>query len=74
MCLYVQILGIHQKEPYRKYVSSHFLTFPIELHLVRFGGGACFTFELHCSLPSTPSLFVMISLHIRKYVSLLHLA
>jgi len=32
---------------YLKYVSSHFLSLPIELHLVRFGLGTSFTFELH---------------------------
>jgi len=42
-----------------KYVSSHFLALAIELHLVRFKLGACFTFELHCSLPSTPSLLLL---------------
>jgi len=34
----------------------------IELHLVRFGSGASFTFELHCSLPSTPSLLLLFHL------------
>jgi len=48
-----------KKNHYLKYVSSHILTLAIELHLVRFGGGACFTFELHCSLPSTPSLLLL---------------
>jgi len=41
-----------------KYVSSH-LTLVIELHLARFGGGTSFTFELHCSLPSTPLLLLI---------------
>jgi len=50
---------IKQKEPYLKYVSFHFLALAIELHLVRFGTGASFTFELHCSLPSTPSLLLL---------------
>ena len=44
-----------KKNPYLKYVSSHFLTLAIELHMVHFGGSASFTFELYCSLPSTPS-------------------
>jgi len=35
-----------KKNPYLKYVSSHFLTLAIELHLVRFGSGASLTFEL----------------------------
>jgi len=48
-----------KKNPYLKYVSSHFLILTIELHLLRFGSGACFTFELHCSLPSTPSLLLL---------------
>jgi len=48
-----------KKNPYLKYVSSHFLILSIELHLVRFGSGASFTFELHCSLPSTPSLLLL---------------
>jgi len=30
----------------------------IELHLVRFRLGVSFTFELHCSLPSTPLLLL----------------
>jgi len=47
------------KNPYLKYVSSHFLILEIELHLVRFGSGASYTFELHCSLPSTPSLLLL---------------
>jgi len=42
-----------------KYVSSHCLILAIELHLVRFGSGASFTFELHCSLSSTPSLLLL---------------
>jgi len=49
---------ISQKEPYLKCVSSHFLTMAVELHLVRFGLGTSYTFELHCSLPSTPSLLL----------------
>ena len=35
-----------KKNPYLKYVSSHFLTLAIEKHMVRFGFGASFTFEL----------------------------
>jgi len=40
-----------KKNPYLKYLSSHFLILAIELHLVRFGGGVSFTFgfELHYS-------------------------
>jgi len=34
-----------KKNLYLKHVSSHFLTLAIELHLVRFGLGASFTFE-----------------------------
>jgi len=48
-----------KKNPYIKYVSSHFLTLAIEIHLVRFRLDASFTFELHCSLPSTPSLLLL---------------
>ena len=48
-----------KKNPYLKYVSSYFLTLAIELYLVRFGSGASFTFELHCSLPSTTSLLLL---------------
>jgi len=48
-----------KKNPYLKYVLSHFLFLAIESHLVRFGSGASFTFELHCSLPSTPSLLLL---------------
>jgi len=47
-----------KKNPYLKYVSSHFLSLAIELHLVRFGLGASFILELHCSSPSTPSLLL----------------
>ena len=57
---YIQNLAIRQKEPvYLKYVSTYFLTWAIELHLVRFGWGASFTFVIHCSLPSTPSLLLL---------------
>ena len=48
-----------KKNLYLKYMSSHFLILAIELHLVRFGLGASFTFELHCSLPCTPSLLLL---------------
>jgi len=48
-----------RKNPYLKYVSSHFLILAIELHSVRFGSCASFPFELHCSLPSTPSLLLL---------------
>ena len=44
---------------YLKYVSSHLLTLAIELHLVLFGLGASFTFELHCSLPPPPLLLAL---------------
>jgi len=47
------------KNPYLKYVLSHFLSLTIELHLVRFRLNASFTFELHCSLASTPLLIVV---------------
>ena len=47
-----------KENPYLKCVSSHFLTSAVELHLVRFGLGASFTFELHCSSPPTPSLLL----------------
>jgi len=48
-----------KKNPYLKNVSSHFLTVAVALHLVRFGLGTSFTFELHCSLPSTPLLLLL---------------
>ena len=48
-----------KKNPHLKYVPSHFFILAIELHLVRFGSGPSFTFELHCSLPSTPSLVLL---------------
>jgi len=48
-----------KKTSYLEYVSSYFLTLAIELHLVRFGGGASFAFELHCSLHSTLSLLLL---------------
>jgi len=47
-----------KKNPYLKCASSQFLSLAVELHLARFGLGASFTFELHCSLPSTPSLLL----------------
>ena len=47
-----------KKNPYLKYVPFHFLTLAITLHLARFRLGASFTFELHCSSPSTPSLLL----------------
>jgi len=47
-----------KKNPYLKYASSQCLILTIELHLVRFESGAFFTFELHCSLPSTPLLLL----------------
>ena len=60
---YIQDLA---KKTYLKYVSVHFLALTIELHLVRFGLGAPFTFELH-SLLITVHTFavVIISLHIK---------
>jgi len=45
-----------KKNAYLKYLSSHFL---IELHLVRFGLGTSFTFELDSSLPSVTSLLLL---------------
>jgi len=54
-----RISSFGKKNSYQKYVSSHFLTLAIELHLVRFGLDASFTFELHCSLPSTPTLWLL---------------
>jgi len=48
-----------KKNPYLKYVPSHFLILTIELRLVRLRSGASFTFELHCSLPFTPSLLLL---------------
>jgi len=55
----IRIWSSFKKDPYLKYVSYHFLTLAIELHLFRFRLGASFTFELHCSLPSTPSLLLL---------------
>ena len=51
------------KNPYLKYVSSHFLTLAIEFHLAQFRLGASFTCELHCSLPSTPLLLLLFPSH-----------
>jgi len=45
-----------KKNPYLKYVSSHFLTLANDLHLVRFGVGASY---LNCSLPTPPSLLLL---------------
>jgi len=42
-----------------KYMSSHFLTLTVEVLLVRCGLDTSFTFELRCSLPSTPSLLLL---------------
>ena len=44
-----RIWSSDKKNPYLKYVPSHFQTLAVELHLVRFGLGASFTFEIHCS-------------------------
>ena len=55
---YIQNLAIRQKNPYLKYVLFHFLTLAIALHLVRFGLGASYTFEQHCSSLSTPLLLL----------------
>jgi len=57
--MYLLHSEIGEKNTYLKYVSSHFLPLTIELHLVRSGLGTSFTFELHCSLPSTPSLLFL---------------
>jgi len=73
---------IWQKQCVSQYVSSHFLTLAIELHLVHFGLGASFTFELYCSLPSTPSLLLfrftkcnsIAKVRKRKYAILFHLS
>jgi len=42
----IRVWSSGKKNPYLKYVSSHFLILAIELHSVRFGSGASFTFEL----------------------------
>jgi len=55
-----------KKNPYLEYASSLFLILAIELHLVRFGSGASFTFELHRSLLSTPSLLLYFASHMDK--------
>ena len=62
-----------KKNPYLKHASSHFLTLAIEIDLARFGRGASFTFELHCSLPFTPRCCYYSASH-KKYAILLHLA
>jgi len=54
-----RIWSFDKKNTYMKYVPSHFLSLTIELHLVRFGSGASFTFELHCSWPSTLLLLLL---------------
>jgi len=48
-----------KNNPYVKYVSSHFVTLAIEIHLAHFRGVASFTFELHYSLPSVSSLLLL---------------
>jgi len=47
-----------KKNPYLKCMCRPISTLAIELHLVRFGLSTFFTFKLHCSLPSTPSLLL----------------
>jgi len=54
-----RIWSFVKKNTYLKYVSPHFLTLAIELHLVRFGLGASFTFEQHCSLLPTLLLLLL---------------
>jgi len=54
-----------KKNPYLKYVSSHFLILAIELHLVRFGSGASFTFELRCSYHPHLRCFYYFTLHMK---------
>jgi len=56
--MYLLHVQIGKKNPYLQYVSSHFLTLAIELHLVRLGLGASFTFELHCSVITGPLLLL----------------
>ena len=69
-CYTFRIWSSGKKNPYVKYVSSHFLTLSIELHLVCFGLGASFAFG------ATVHTFVVviISLHMRKLAMSLHLA
>jgi len=58
-CYMFRIWSSGKKNPYLKYVSSHFLTLLVESHLVCFGLGAFHTFGLHCPSPSTPSLLLL---------------
>jgi len=50
---------IWQKEPASQICVVPFSTLANESHLVHFGLATSFTFEMHCSLPSTPSLLLL---------------
>jgi len=65
---------ITEKNPYLKWVSSHFLTLTVEVHLVRCGLDASFTFSTTLLITVHTFAVVIISLHIRKYAILFHLA
>ena len=52
----------------------HFLTLATELHLVHFGGGDSFTLNYIAHYRPHLLAVVIISLHIRKYAILFHLA
>jgi len=62
-----------KKKPYLQYVLSNFLTLAIELHLVHIRFGASYIWTTLLITVHTFAV-VIISLHIRKCVILLHLA
>jgi len=70
---YIQNLVIRQKAPTSQTCVFHFLILTIELHLVRFEGGASYLWTKLRIILHTFAV-VSISLHIRKYAILLHLA
>jgi len=56
---YIQNLTIRLKEHVPQICVVPFSTLAVEFHLLRFGLGASFTFELYCSLPCTSPLLLL---------------
>jgi len=68
-----RIWSSDKKNPYLKYVSSHFLF--CQLNYIRSASDQVPLVHLNCTAHYRPHLAVLIiSLHIRKYAILLHLA
>jgi len=57
-----------KKNPYLKYVSSHFLILAVELHLVRFGSSASFTFELLITIHTFAVVIISLHIHFPHHV------